>query len=33
MKTFNRRNFIKKTGFSAASLYMTTNLACSEEYE
>ena len=33
MKNFNRRNFIKKTGFSAASLYMTSNLACSEEYE
>ena len=33
MKNFNRRNFIKKTGLSAASLYMASNLACSEEYE
>ena len=33
MKNFNRRNFLKKTGLSAASLYMASNLACSEEYE
>ena len=33
MKNFNRRSFLKKTTLSTASLYMATNLACSEENE
>ena len=31
MKNLNRRNFIKKSSLTAASLYAATNLACSEE--
>ena len=31
MKHFNRRNFLKKSSISAASLYMASHLACSEE--
>ncbi|MDA7693189.1 Gfo/Idh/MocA family oxidoreductase [Flavobacteriaceae bacterium] len=33
MKHFNRRNFLKKSSISAASLYMVSHLACSEENE
>ena len=33
MKNFNRRSFLKKTTLSTASLYMATNLGCSEENE
>src|SRR5210317_1877021 len=33
MKHFNRRNFLKKSSLSAASLYMASHLACSEENE
>ncbi len=33
MKHFNRRNFLKKSSISAASLYMASHLACSEENE
>ncbi len=33
MKNFNRRNFLKKAGISATSLYMASNLACSDENE
>jgi len=33
MKNLNRRNFIKKSSLTAASLYTAGNLACSEEYE
>ena len=33
MKHFNRRNFLKKSSISAASLYMASHLACSEEKE
>ena len=33
MKNFNRRSFLKKTTLSTASLYMATNLACTEENE
>ena len=33
MKNFNRRNFLKKSSLSAASLYMSSHLSCSEEYE
>jgi len=31
MKNINRRNFIKKTSLSAASLYLASSVACSEE--
>ena len=33
MKNLNRRNFIKKSSLTAASLYSAANLACSDEYE
>ncbi|MDA9851544.1 Gfo/Idh/MocA family oxidoreductase [Flavobacteriaceae bacterium] len=33
MKHINRRNFLKKSSISAASLYMASHLACSEENE
>ena len=29
MKSINRRNFIKKTSLSAASIYLATNASCS----
>jgi hypothetical protein len=33
MKNLNRRKFLKKSSLSAASLYMASNLACSQESE
>ena len=33
MKNLNRRNFIKKSSLSAASLYMASTMACSQEKE
>ena len=33
MKNLNRRNFIKKSSLSAASLYMASAIACSQEKE
>ena len=33
MKNLNRRNFIKKSSLTAASLYSAASLACSDEYE
>ena len=33
MKSINRRNFLKKTSLSTASLYMASSVACSQEKE
>jgi predicted dehydrogenase len=33
MKSINRRNFLKKTSLSTASLYMASSIACSQEKE
>ncbi len=33
MKNINRRNFLKKSSLSAASLYMASTIACSQEKE
>ena len=33
MKSINRRNFIKKTSLSTASLYLASSMACSQEKE
>lgn len=33
MKNLNRRNFLKKSSLSAASLYMASSIACSQEKE
>ena len=33
MKNLNRRNFIKKSSLTAASVYSAVNLACYDEYE
>ena len=33
MKSINRRNFIKKTSLSTASLYLANSMACSHEKE
>ena len=33
MKSLNRRNFLKKTSLSTASLYLASSIACSQEKE